>query len=109
MPDSLFCTAIVQKYAPSAQNDSELMALGFGNSSRQGAKSPSDTRGVSSRTNVRDLRKISLFVRNDKQGFLRVPSTLLRTCFAGDIPRLGCGSAALGSVLFSTDTRPSSL
>jgi hypothetical protein len=27
---------------------------------------------------------------------LGVPSAMLRTCFAGDIPRFGCGFAALG-------------
>jgi len=31
------------------------------------------------------------------QDMLGVPSAVLRTCFAGDIPRFGCGSAALGT------------
>ena len=49
------------------------------------------------------LRKIPLFhpplAKGDEKGdFLRglcVPSTLLRTCFAGDIPSFGCGWATL--------------
>src|SRR5919108_199765 len=38
--------------------------------------------------------------RGTKGGFLCglcVPSTLLRTCFAGDIPSFGCGCAALST------------
>ena len=71
--------------------------LGFGFASRRDAKR--QAQGMSSRANARDLGKISLFVRNDNVFPLRlcVPSTLLRTCFAGDIPSIGCGSAALGA------------
>lgn len=64
--------------------------LGFGYSSRQGAKTPSDGRSPSSRVEARGLKKISPFSRND---------TLIRPlrlgAFAGDIPALRCGRAAM--------------
>src|SRR5688572_9512622 len=85
------------KFAWPAQMIWKLNGLGVGNSSRQGAKAPSDSDEPSSRTKERDLRQISLFVRNDNTRSLRPlrPSASLRTCFAGDTPRFGCGSAAL--------------
>ena len=69
----------------------KLKALGAGNSSRQGAKSPSDTpRRVIPSAHTRDLRKISPLGRNDN------PFSFAAFAFLREIIRLGCGSAALG-------------
>ncbi|HEU4346091.1 MAG TPA: HupE/UreJ family protein [Candidatus Binatia bacterium] len=68
------------------------LRFGFIAPRRQACKVTSE--GLSSRANARDLRKIPPFGRNDKacflgadfdsaQGMLYVPSTWLRTCFAG--------------------------
>ena len=74
----------------------EAKTLGFGDSSRQGRQGRKVTgRGPSSRTDVRDLREISPFGRNDKVSSIAPPSIELRACFAcsaRDVPSFGCTS-----------------
>jgi hypothetical protein len=64
-------------------------ALGIGNCSRKGAKSPSSEEKIKIRTNDFDQ------AFSDLCGHC-APSASLRTCFAGDTPSFGCGLAALG-------------
>ena len=79
--------------------------LGFGCSSRQGAKTPSDGWSPSSRVEARGAKKISPFGRND---ILFRPLRL--SAFAGDIPARRWGRALLivaSLLLIQTSARES--
>ena len=95
------------KFAQLAQTFRELNILGFGYSSRQDAKTPSKTYGhfdpfghtqgrLQEKSFLDSSRSLGMTGLGPSPLRLGVPSTLLETCFAGDLPAFGCGAAALG-------------